>query len=86
MRDFFEEHFNSILIAGLFLILVGVTLIIIFHRAEPGVSAWAEDLTKQFATALFTLTVAKRLASGNGDTPKPPAPIPNPPVEPPPHA
>jgi hypothetical protein len=76
--DFFNEHFNVILITLVLVITLSLTLHVIHHGGDASAVQWFENLTGQFASALLTLLVANKVMGGNNG-PKPPEP-PEPPT------
>jgi hypothetical protein len=70
--SFIRDHFDKFLLAGLFLIMVGIVLILALKGEPPETIAWARELTGTFSGALIGLITGVAIGKRMGETSAPP--------------
>ena len=84
LKEFIDEHFNVLVLVGLFLSFAGIFLHVIHHSGDSTALNWTEHVADQILAALLGMMVGRVTSggvggSGNGS---PPASSPNPPSPP----
>lgn len=77
MRQFIEDHFNTLLAT---LIFIGLCVLAIhaFHHGEQKFADFATDQAKEFGGALLMALTGARVMNGKPATPAAPSPAPAP--------